>query len=92
MKNIVAILGVGAVVAGCVNTKYIEPDPQPPRTVAEVKKTPKAPKRQKVVVNSGKNAVQPSKHAIKGKDTALAKPLLVLVSRDDGLDPQKHST
>ncbi|MBO7237521.1 MAG: hypothetical protein J6V45_05475 [Kiritimatiellae bacterium] len=92
MKNIVAILGVGAVVAGCVNTKYIEPDPQPPRTVAEVKKTPKAPKRQKVVVNSGKNAVQPSQHAIKGKATALAKPLRVLVSLDDGLDPQKPST
>lgn len=92
MKNIIAILGVGALVAGCVNTKYIEPDPQPPRTVAEVKKTPKAPKRQKVVVNTGKNAVLPSQHAIKGKATALAKPLRVLVSLDDGLDPQKPST
>ncbi len=92
MKNIVAILGVGAVVAGCVNTKYIEPDPQPPRMVAEVEKTPKTPKRQKVVVNSGKNSVQPRRAEVKGKATALAKPLRVLVSLDDGLDPQKPST
>lgn len=92
MKNIVAILGVGAVVAGCVNTKYIELDPQPPRTVAEVEKTPKTPKRQKVVVNSGKNSVQPRRAEVKGKATALAKPLRVFVSLDDGLDPQKPST
>lgn len=92
MKKIIAILGVGAVVAGCVNTTYIEPDPQPPRTVAEVEKTPKAPKRQKVVVNSGKNSVKPRQAEIKGKATALAKPLRVLVSLDDGLDPQKPST
>ena len=92
MKNIVAILGVGAVVAGCVNTKYIEPDPQPPRTVAEVKKTPKTPKRQKVVDNSGKSAVKPSQAEIKGRATALAKPLRVLVSLDDGLEPQSPST
>jgi hypothetical protein len=91
MKNVIAVLGVAALVAGCVNTRYVAPEPQPARTAAEVKDVPKTPKRQKPAVRGGKNAAQSRPVEVKGKATAMAKPLRVLVSLDDGLDSKNPS-
>lgn len=91
MKNIIAVLGLVGVVSGCVNTQYVAPEAQPARTVAEEQQVAASPKNKQVVINKGKKSVESRKVEVKGKATAMAKPLRILVSLDDGLDSKKPS-
>jgi hypothetical protein len=91
MKKIIAVLGLVGVVSGCVNTRYVAPETQSPRTVAEEQQVAASPKNKQVVINKGKKSIESRKVEVKGKATAMAKPLRVLVSLDDGLDSKKPS-
>lgn len=84
MNKMYLMISAAALACGCVNTRYIEPPPQAPRSVAAVT----TPAVGSVSRSIGKNVSE----STKGRAVESAKRLRVLVSLDDGNDADKPSS
>lgn len=86
MNKIIAVAFVGSIACGCVNTRPVDLEPQPPRQITDITVTP--------ATTTVVPVVKPATPAtvIKGHATATAKPLRVLVSLNDGNEADKPST